>query len=182
MGRGSRGPGRHGNKLRCGPRGSPQPPLSAPLLSPTPAVGAPARPPEAPHPAAGASPSGAGAQPRAQGGHGEKRALLPPPPIRGSAHLFVIFWHIQHLSMCSGSFRSPPVSCDLPCMPGQQQWVSVCCLLSFLQSPVSRKSLSVYISLSCLLATGPASDLPAYLGSMRLPLIRDQSFQLPLCL
>lgn len=60
--------------------------------------------------------------------------------------------------------------------------MSISCLLSFLQSPVPRKSLAVDLSLPGLLATGPASDLPAYLVSMHLSLILDQSLQLPRCL
>lgn len=59
---------------------------------------------------------------------------------------------------------------------------SIRCPLSFPQACVPRKSLSVYIPLSCPLGTGPASCLPAYIMSMHLSLILDQSFLLCLCL
>lgn len=113
VGRGSRGPGRHGNKLGLWP---PQQPAARTLPAPgaaAPAVGAPARPPEARHPVAGAGGVGGATQ----GGEGVKRGG-PEQRVRPC---------IRHLSAhplpvhASWRLSSPPVSCDLPCMPGRRQ-------------------------------------------------------------
>ena len=59
-------------------------------------------------------------------------------------------------------------------------WMSVHCLLFFSLVPVPRKPFSGHITVSCL--PGPATYPRAYLVSMHLSRILDQSFQLPLCL
>lgn len=73
---------------------------------------------------------------------GETREAL----IRGAAHLFVVLWHIQHLPMCPGSFRAPPVPTTYP--EASATAVGACCLFS---SPLCPESPSLCVSL-CLVS------------------------------
>lgn len=183
-GEGSRGPAVMETNSAAGPAAvrSPAPPSAW-----VPSVGAPARLgrgtrlwgcTQGPGRAAGAR--GAGRE----GGRGKREGAQ----MDGPAHLFLLFGHIHHRSVCPGSFSPRPLPCDLPWAPGQQQCLSsdgsgcpfvACCFFSV---PAPRKSFSEYFPLSRLPGTCLASYLPAYLVPGHLSWILDQSSQLPLCL
>lgn len=176
MGRRSRGPGRHGNKLGCWTRRDPQP-LPAPPLG-YPAVGALVRPLTAQHPAAGLHTGTWKPSPgrrEAKGREGERPDQWARPSFH---HLSTHSSPIQasRLLQLTPSVLRPTIAVwETAVAVSGRCWVSICCLLFFSLCP--GVPLCIYPSVlspgyqSCVLCpclssinasvSDPASVLPA---------------------